>query len=101
MRAENADPAAVRPSHYADVCYVGQSYHLEVPLALDGAAPLDRLYRDFLAHHARIYGHSSEQPAKLVTCARCTAPVRHAGRRRHGDGRHGRSKHDARFWSPA
>src|SRR6185437_315221 len=30
MQAEQVDDATV--SHYADVCYVGQSYHLEVPL---------------------------------------------------------------------
>jgi N-methylhydantoinase A len=66
MGAEGVDPAQVRRSHYADVCYIGQSYFLEVPLALDDAAPLARLYRDFLVQHERVYGHAGQQPAKLV-----------------------------------
>ncbi len=66
MRAEGVASDAARTSHYADVCYVGQSYHLEVPLDLAQADPLERLYRDFLVLHERVYGHSSEQPAKLI-----------------------------------
>lgn len=49
--------------HYADVCYIGQSYHLEVPLtARDPAA----IYDAFLAAHARVYGHATDVPAKIV-----------------------------------
>ena len=50
----------------ADVWYIGQSYHLEVPLALDTPDPLAVLYRDFLTLHDRIYGHATEQPAAIV-----------------------------------
>jgi N-methylhydantoinase A len=57
-------PATIQYS--ADVWYIGQSYHLEVPLALDDADPLARLYRDFLALHDRIYGHATQQPASIV-----------------------------------
>jgi N-methylhydantoinase A len=53
--------------HYsADIWYIGQSYHLEVPLMLDAADPLRTLYRDFLALHDRIYGHATHQPAAIV-----------------------------------
>lgn len=50
----------------ADICYVGQGYHLEVPLDLDDVAPLEKLYRDFLALHDRIYGHSVEGATRVV-----------------------------------
>jgi N-methylhydantoinase A/oxoprolinase/acetone carboxylase beta subunit len=49
--------------HFADVCYIGQSYHLEVPLDRIGAAAI---YEMFLAAHARVYGHSTNVPAKIV-----------------------------------
>ncbi len=50
----------------ADVWYIGQSYHLEVPLRPDAPDPIEALYRDFLALHDRIYGHATEQPAAVV-----------------------------------
>jgi N-methylhydantoinase A len=57
-------PVSIRYS--ADVWYIGQSYHLEVPLAADAPDPLAMLYRDFLAVHDRIYGHATGQPAAIV-----------------------------------
>jgi N-methylhydantoinase A/oxoprolinase/acetone carboxylase beta subunit len=61
MRAEGVAQAEIR--HFADVCYIGQSYHLEVPLATRGAAAI---YDSFLSAHARVYGHSTTVPAKIV-----------------------------------
>jgi N-methylhydantoinase A/oxoprolinase/acetone carboxylase beta subunit len=49
--------------HYADVCYIGQSYHLEVPLTSRDAGAI---YEAFLTAHARVYGHSTSVPAKIV-----------------------------------
>jgi len=66
MTAEGLDPAASLVRHFADVCYVGQSHHLEVPLALDAPRPLERLYEDFLAAHERVFGHATPSPARLV-----------------------------------
>jgi N-methylhydantoinase A/oxoprolinase/acetone carboxylase beta subunit len=66
MAVEPVDPAEVRIGYLADVCYIGQSYHLEIPLDLEAADPLDRLYRDFVAAHDRVYGHATEAPARLV-----------------------------------
>jgi N-methylhydantoinase A/oxoprolinase/acetone carboxylase beta subunit len=61
MRREGIDDAKI--THFADVCYIGQSYHLEVPLEkLDATA----IYEAFLAAHERVYGHSTEVPAKIV-----------------------------------
>jgi N-methylhydantoinase A/oxoprolinase/acetone carboxylase beta subunit len=52
--------------YFADVWYIGQSYHLEVPLDPHTPDALQKLYRDFLALHDRIYGHATEQPAAIV-----------------------------------
>ena len=60
-------PAAnTQTLYFADVCYVGQSYHLEIPLQTKAANPLEVLYRDFLTAHDRIYGHSTEGAARIV-----------------------------------
>jgi N-methylhydantoinase A len=67
LMAEEAIGSLPTSIHYsADVWYVGQSYHLEVPLAADAPDALHRLYRDFLLLHDRIYGHATEQPAAIV-----------------------------------
>jgi N-methylhydantoinase A/oxoprolinase/acetone carboxylase beta subunit len=61
MRAEGVADAEIR--HFADVCYIGQSYHLEVPLLSHDA---DAIYSGFFAAHERVYGHSTQVAAKLV-----------------------------------
>jgi N-methylhydantoinase A len=71
MAAEHRDAASqeaarVEIAYAADVCYIGQGYHLEVPLDLDAADPLERLYRAFLTLHDRIHGHSVEGAARIV-----------------------------------
>jgi len=66
MVQEALGGAAITKHYFADVCYIGQAYTIEVPLHLDDAAPLDRLYADFLELHARIYGHSTRTPARVV-----------------------------------
>lgn len=71
MRVEGLDKDGVQVQHLADMCYIGQSYHLEIPLRYEAgqridAAVLDRLYQDFLAAHTSVYGHSTDAPAKVV-----------------------------------
>jgi N-methylhydantoinase A/oxoprolinase/acetone carboxylase beta subunit len=61
MQQEGIADAEIR--HFADLCYIGQSYFLEVPLETHDA---DTIYRAFLAAHDRVYGHSTEVPAKIV-----------------------------------
>jgi N-methylhydantoinase A/oxoprolinase/acetone carboxylase beta subunit len=65
MRIEGIAPADVDRQYFADVCYVGQSHHLEVPLQLD-AGVIAQAHRDFYAAHDRIYGHSAEGPVQFV-----------------------------------
>lgn len=66
MAAEQVDTGAVRIAYAADVCFVGQSHHLEVPLAMTGADAMDALYRRFLALHEQVYGYSADSPARIV-----------------------------------
>jgi N-methylhydantoinase A/oxoprolinase/acetone carboxylase beta subunit len=61
MRQEGISEAHI--SHFADICYIGQSYHLEVPL---NRIEPDAIYDAFLVAHARVYGHSTRVPAKIV-----------------------------------
>ncbi len=86
MAAEGiADGIDIR--HYADVCYIGQSYHLEVSLA---DRSIEAIYDAFLAAHTRVYGHSTNVPAKIVnlrTVQRSTTGAVAIEATRHGDPR--------------
>ncbi len=66
MRGEGVTPDAAVIRHFADICYIGQGYHLEIPIRADASEPLAALYRDFLAAHDRVYGHATEAPARIV-----------------------------------
>ena len=66
MEAEGLGEEEVEVSHTADLCYVGQSYWLEVPLLLSAADPVGDARRAFLAAHDRVYGHAPPLPAKFV-----------------------------------
>ena len=66
MARENIEAGECTVLHHADVCFVGQSYHLSVPVDLAGADPLAAIYEAFLEVHDRINGHRFEAPAKIV-----------------------------------
>jgi N-methylhydantoinase A/oxoprolinase/acetone carboxylase beta subunit len=66
MRSEGVPAQRTQVFYFADVCYVGQAYHLEIPLRPDATDPTEALYRDFLVAHDRVYGHSTEGPARIV-----------------------------------
>jgi N-methylhydantoinase A/oxoprolinase/acetone carboxylase beta subunit len=66
MAGEGVAPDAISVRHFADVCYIGQGYHLEVPLREEEPEPLAALYRDFLTAHDRIYGYAAEAPTRFV-----------------------------------
>jgi N-methylhydantoinase A len=66
MAAETLSGAAVIVQYFADVCYIGQGYSLEIPLRLDDPQPLKRLYDEFLKTHDRVYGYSPLSPARVV-----------------------------------
>ena len=58
--------------YYADVCYIGQAYHLEVPLLIDPYGPgahneaLSDLHDRFLTLHDRVYGYAADGAVKIV-----------------------------------
>jgi N-methylhydantoinase A len=66
MREDGIDPDTVQIHHAADVCFIGQSYHLEVPLDVTIKAPLEQLHSDFLTLHDRVYGYSADSPIRIV-----------------------------------
>jgi N-methylhydantoinase A/oxoprolinase/acetone carboxylase beta subunit len=66
MTGEGVASDAVTIRHFADLCYIGQGYYLEIPLRVDESEPLIALYRDFLAAHDRVYGYAAEAPARFV-----------------------------------
>lgn len=67
MAAEQVAEDAVETLYAADICYIGQSYALEVPFTLDDPAGIaDRVYADFGRIYAQIYGHDTRAPAQFV-----------------------------------
>lgn len=66
MAREDLQPESCSVRHYADVCFVGQSHHLDVPVDLAGPDPIAAIYQTFLETHDRINGHRFEAPARIV-----------------------------------
>ena len=66
MAKEAVAQTGIEVLHFADMCYVGQSYYLEVAFAADESNPLGRLYADFCVQHERVYGHATKGPASIV-----------------------------------
>src|SRR5262249_25536985 len=66
MHAEGIAPGRAQVTYSADVCYIGQSYHLEVPISPAASAPLVRLFQEFRSAHDRVYGHRTAAPAPIV-----------------------------------
>lgn len=55
MGEEGVDASRVTTSYCADICYVGQAYHIEVPLDLaDPGTMIQKAYEAFIALHDRI-----------------------------------------------
>lgn len=84
MAVEGKASDTVERHYLADVCYVGQSYHLEVTLHMEAGA-LERLTQDFYEVHDRIYGHSTRGPIKFVNlrAVHQAQPAKDAGRFRY------------------
>ena len=55
-----------RQRYFADVCYAGQAYHLEVTFEPGAADPLAALAAAFYAAHDRTYGYAPKAPLRLV-----------------------------------
>lgn len=67
MREEGVAESEAETACYADVCYVGQAHHIEVPFTLDDPAGLlERIYDRYCEIHEQVYGHSTRSPARFV-----------------------------------
>lgn len=67
MAEEGVAPDRVSTTCYADICYVGQAHHIEVPLAIDDPAELiASLYEAFCVLYDQMYGHHTRAPARFV-----------------------------------
>lgn len=67
MREEGVPPEAVQTACYADVCYVGQAHHIEVPMNMDQPGTLvAALFEAFCVLYDQIYGHHTRAPARFV-----------------------------------
>lgn len=66
MAGEDVAPDEVCITYAADVCYVGQSHYLEVPIDLSEPEPLAEVYRQFMHIHEQVFGYSTASPARLV-----------------------------------
>ncbi len=66
MKDEKAERGAISVRYFADVCYAGQGYHLEVPFDPDSADSFGALTGAFYAAHDRTYGYAPKAPIRLV-----------------------------------
>jgi N-methylhydantoinase A len=66
MAQESISPGDIVQRYFADVCYAGQAYHLEVPFEPDAADPLAALTAAFYAAHERTYGFAPKTSVRLV-----------------------------------
>jgi N-methylhydantoinase A len=78
MAVERVEADEVDVWYRADVCYVGQSYPLEVHFDIEASDdPATSLHREFLTVHERVHGHSVEGATRIVnlrTIHRATGP---------------------------
>ena len=66
MNQEQVADGEVVVRYFADVCYAGQGYHLEVPFDPEAADPFAALTADFYAAHDRTHGYAPQAPIRLV-----------------------------------
>ena len=66
MTQENVPAGDVSRRYFADICYVGQGYHLEVAFEPDASDPLAALTAAFYAAHERTFGFARRAPLRLV-----------------------------------
>jgi N-methylhydantoinase A len=66
MNDEKVERGAIAVRYFADVCYAGQGYHLEVPFDPDSADSFGTLTAAFYAAHDRTYGYAPQAPIRLV-----------------------------------
>lgn len=66
MDQENTAGYAVNVKHYCEMCYVGQSFSLEVDIDITDEVFETKIVSDFNAVHEKVFGYSSDAPVKLT-----------------------------------
>ena len=66
MQHEGVARERIARQYLADVCYVGQSYALEVAVDSSAEDVLEHVANDFYAAHDRIYGHAAPGAIQFV-----------------------------------
>jgi len=66
MQNERVQRSRVSINYSADVCYIGQSHYLEVPVDLSEHDPLTAIYEAFVATHQQVFGYATQSRARLV-----------------------------------
>jgi N-methylhydantoinase A len=66
MASEAVATSDVEIQYFADLCYEGQGYHLEVALDLDSPDPFKSMAQEFLVTHDRVYGYAPVAPIRFV-----------------------------------
>ncbi|MEA2928155.1 MAG: N-methylhydantoinase [Hyphomicrobiales bacterium] len=66
MDDERVERGAISVRYFADVCYAGQGYHLEIPFDPGFADPFGALRAAFYTAHDRTYGYAPWAPIRLV-----------------------------------
>ncbi len=60
MALENVSKDDVEISYSAELCYIGQSFFLDVPLDIGTSDLANSLTRAFITKHTRLYGHAPD-----------------------------------------
>jgi len=66
VRADGLEPLDTELLRFADLCYEGQSFHLEVPIDLENPDPIGVLRQTFYETHDRVLGQSTNGPVRVV-----------------------------------
>ncbi|MER2535178.1 MAG: hydantoinase/oxoprolinase family protein [Rhizobiaceae bacterium] len=67
MALEGVEAAEVMVQYTAELCYVGQSFFLDVPLDVEVPDIAASLHGSFVARHEQLYGHAPEAPVMIVS----------------------------------
>lgn len=67
MAQESLGDREIETAYFADVCFVGQSFHIEVPLdPAKSPSLIADIYEDYCALHEQLHGHHTKVPARIV-----------------------------------
>lgn len=67
MALEGVPRAQIEIRYFAELCYVGQSFFLDVPLNVTFSDVRENLATAFVARHHQLYGHAPDAPVMIVS----------------------------------